>query len=510
MLHVGGAAPEAVRVEEATADALTAAFANAHRARDPVTAWSWGSQYAVIEKVRVHDAPKATGFVINSCRNTLRDCVVRNVGSTPRQHGFYVQGGENTFASCQAEGVGGFSYHNHVAVPALDASGNRYLGCLSVNPGAQHLVADAVASDGTNPDVPEGRFVNRYTEVIGCTFRRTAGASDLSTGVGVSLGAGGGLVSGCVFEDAAQGVYLALSPGRGVTNQTAVGNVFRQLNFPGQRAVGVVAGNHAVVTGNQFIDWEGGTMVRADGACLVSANQFSGSGGTCVSLNGSDATVCNNRAVLTGGDFTGLLAAGMSNVQVHGNQVILSGGASFGSWSPRAFLPRGTVYGNAVTGGGLRLEDVPEGLDVRDNSFPIYYRGDKTNALPLEPASGRLLRLRSSGEVLRGGLAVKLDPSGAARPLGTADRNFLGFVTGDVPTGQEGVFVAGSTPGSVVPRVPTDGAWKAGNVGTPSRTEAGKIHDSGSPQPPDSGSYVLFLDSGTDRGGARVIVLKTY
>ena len=54
-----------------------------------------------------------------------------------------------------------------------------------------------------------------------------------------------------------------------------------------------------------------------------------------------------------------------------------------------------------------------------------------------------------------------------------------------------------------------DGAWTAGNIGVPSGTAAGKIHDSASATPPASGSYVLFLDTGGSAGNARCLLLKT-
>ncbi len=511
LLRIGGAAPEFVAVAEVTATTCTANFANDHRANDAVEVPSLGNQYAIVERVCVHDAGQATGFVVNSCKNIFRDCLVRNVGRRSTQHGFYIQGGYNSFHACQAEGVGGFSYHNHIAVTALDASGNRYLGCLSVNPGAQHLVADSVPSDGANPDVPRGQPMNRYTEVIGCIFRRTAGAKSPSTGVGVAIGTGGALLSNCVFEDAAGVVYLALSSNADAFNQSVVGNVFRPLNDSGSSAIGIVAGNNAVVSGNQFFDWRGkGPMVRADGSCLISDNQFSGSAGVCVALNGDNMVVRGNRATLRGGAFTTVLKADARNVEIAGNQVLLSEGATFGNWNAAANVPTGSIHDNTVTGAGLQLVDVPPGLDFANNSLSIRYKAQDDHVVPLDRASGRLLRVARSASPLAGGRTVRLGDSGQAAHLTLKENTFLGFAIADATESQKGILLAGSAPGSVVPGIQTDGAWKAGDIGIASQRVEGTIHDSGGSTPPASGSYVLFLDSGLAAGRARVMVLRTY
>ena len=55
----------------------------------------------------------------------------------------------------------------------------------------------------------------------------------------------------------------------------------------------------------------------------------------------------------------------------------------------------------------------------------------------------------------------------------------------------------------------TDGAWTVGNVGVPSTTVAGKVHDSGSQVPPSSGGYMIFMDSGGGAATASAMILAT-
>jgi hypothetical protein len=273
----------------------------------------------------------------------------------------------------------------------------------------------------------------------------------------------------------------------------------------------VVAGNSAIVTGNQFVDWSSGSLlVRADGECLVSDNQFTGTGVTCVGLNGNNIMVARNRATLSGGQFTTAMALGMKNVQLHGNQVALSRSATFGGWVPASTVPTGSLTDNVVTGGALFLSDVPAGLDFARNSLAIVGGRADSPSIPLEASSGHLLRLPVGRTSLGAGSAVKVDRAGNAVPLTAGETSFLGFSPANTGDKQSGVFIVGSSPGTIVPGVRTDGPWRAGNLGVPSPTKGGTIHDSGSQTPPSSGSYVMFLDSGTAEGLARVLVLKVY
>lgn len=501
-LTIGGST-ETIQVTSITETTFTATFANAHGSSDSVSGTSNARQYALIEDCIVRDSYKATGFVINSAANTLRRCQVLHVGSSSQQHGFYVQAAQNDFIDCRVEGASGFSYHQHIATAITDASGNRYIGCESINPGSQHLIADGSASDGTNPDVPNTAQLARYTVVANCLFRRTKGAAACS---GVRLD-NGGIIQGCMFDDATGAAATAwvFGASAGTGTLLVTGNVFRVMNT-GNNSVGIIAYATSVIIGNQFINWSGSAAIRVDGACRMQGNQITMTGNTGIRFNAGSAVANDNLIIATGGNAIEINNPSLSLIECRNNVITCSGGAKAFDFQAASFMPTSGMFaGNRWTGGQCNYYDAPAALIWRDNAGSMNFRGNAT-ALTLDAASGRLRAFPKSTNTLTSGLLVKI-ASGALLTILTSDTVFYGVATSTTDATSASAYIVGD-PGSEC-TIAADAAWAAGNIGIASTTSAGKIHDSGLTTAPASGSYVLFLDTGGAAGNARCLIVKT-
>ena len=525
ILRITGTNPETINVTSTTPTTFTATFASAHNATDTINGWSLGAQFGLYDTIYVHDCLSASGFVIASSKNVFRNCRAVNIGTYAKnqnQHGFYLQQGGNKFHSCCVEGAAGFNWHNHVGSGAFaDNSGNEYTNCWSVNPGFQHFLADSATADGTDPSVPSGQPLNRYTQLIGCVFKCTVGANNPANSVGVGIQTGGAIIQGCTFEDTCiNGTWLTLASNSSSVKQTAVGNVFRCLNTSalGSSTRGVSCGNNAIVQGNEFIGFSVSTTYclqvnGATGNCLISGNQFdnssSGGGSIQIAASGMNNIIVSSNVFTQGGSNNSAcinVSTASTGLQIFGNNATLSSGAHF--FRSDASNPTGQIHDNLWTGstGGFRFTDTAALLDVYSNNGIFNFNNTTTNCMALDSKSGHLLRIAPGAGTLTGGLAV--NQAGTANSL-TTDTVFLGFAVCNKDATSGAFLVAGWAPGQIV-EVTTDGAWTAGNVGILSSTAAGKIHDTAATTIPAAGtSYGILLDSGGVAGTARFLVMRT-
>jgi hypothetical protein len=255
-----------------------------------------GYSRAIFEDCEARDAPPTCGFVINAQGSTFRDCRVLRCGDNPKRHGFYIQGGENTFENCRVEQVGGFSFHQYAAVPERAASFNTYDRCVSIDPGFQHFIATTINAGAINPDIPTGMPLDRMVTLIGCTFRRTKNGPLMYGGVGLSVPA---IVQGCTFEDVLGKPGAWLGGGAGLVVNS---NIFRQTNPQATtNQIGIVVSPGALVTGNQFSNWQAGTAIRIDGPSRVQGNTIDLAAGIGVMVNGPNATLKDTTFFVRGG-----------------------------------------------------------------------------------------------------------------------------------------------------------------------------------------------------------------
>ena len=202
LLTIGGTT-ENVLVTAVTPTTFTATFAHDHGASDSVTGISNGLQKVLIERLDIHDNPRATGIVINSAGVTVRDTSITHCGNATQQHGLYIQRGYFVLDNVRCEGVSGYSFHVYPTFARIeDGSGGRIINCESVNPGQQHLIIDTDPqnSDGSNPYLPALLDLNRFTIITNCLFRNTGGYTDPG-GLSFSANAGAVYFDNNVLED---------------------------------------------------------------------------------------------------------------------------------------------------------------------------------------------------------------------------------------------------------------------------------------------------------------------
>lgn len=175
------------------------------------------AQHAVIEDCIIRDMPHATGIIINSSNNTIRNNTIRDVGNTFNRHGIYVQGGYNLIDGNTIERVGGYSLHAWQKVQAIDGSGNVYRANLSVDPGFQHMIVSGLPSNGANPAIPSGLPLTRFVTITGNTFRNTGGRA--AAGINTDVPA---IIEGNTFEDVVKSGAAVIQ-----SNPTALGTIIR-------------------------------------------------------------------------------------------------------------------------------------------------------------------------------------------------------------------------------------------------------------------------------------------
>lgn len=153
-----------------------------------------GRQGNTVRDCYVHDSP-STGIGVASNENKLLHNHIARVGTTPLQHGFYAQGGYNLYDGNLVENASGYSFHAWKKIPNLDASGDRYVNNVSIDPGFQHMIVSGL-NNTSNPAFPNGKPLTRNVTITGNLFRNTGGR--FAAGVVSDVPA---LIDGNTFED---------------------------------------------------------------------------------------------------------------------------------------------------------------------------------------------------------------------------------------------------------------------------------------------------------------------
>lgn len=497
-LSIGGTAEDVI-VTAITETTFTATFANAHNSSDSVTITSYGAQYALIEDCLVRDSFKACGFIVNSSNNTFRRCKAVKTGSTSGQHAFYMQGGHNLYEGCDAEGAGGYSFHGYKQVQSIDGSGDKLIGCTSIQPGFQHAIFNSLASNATNPNVPTTLQLTRYVQVIGCTFRNLNAVQRYGLEVVVPA-----LIANNVFEDVCQAGGFAIKVTSGGAGTLIIGNRIGTVNPASTNGSGILAADQSIIDSNT-IDMTGlNTGISVSGAStVIRGNRVvlpSGGSGNGLNLNANNLTVSDNRIEVNAGNA--ITFGTISGLRMQGNTFACTGSATICNMVPANV--GGDVVNNVFSGSYWRYSSANNGLRIGGNTGQVSQGGQQ--AYDLDAAAGQLAVFTTDGSAMTRGRSVKLS-AGVITVTGTGDTVFAGILASSVGAAVNNMYVV-AQPGAIVP-VEADAAWVAGHYGIPSVTTAGKIHDSGTSAPAVPASYGIFLDAGGSAGVARFMLVKT-
>ena len=449
----------------------------------------------MVDSVTVRDSVAATAFAVNALGCTLCGCRAINVGNNGHQHGYYVQSGLSLFDGCISENAGGYSFHQHTGGNGnVEMSGNRYVNCLSLNPGAYHFVCDTDVSNGQNPLLPKGCLDDRYTLFDSCIFRNTDGR----WGHGYTTAPT--TFADCAFED----VALNLGDGGRLTNST----LRRLLASDSLHLLDV--GNGCLVSGNHL----GNLTVQGIG--LGDDVSFTDNviewvdNNAAIGLNpGNNNVLSGNHLSLQGsGAYSRIFGSLGTDCQIHHNQLAADGANAYHFALSNNQGPC-NYHDNIHRGGAVaRFDGFLPSLSFRDNQMMLSWLGYAAVSLPAN--CGRLLPVQCGTAILTTiGQPAKM-ANGKAVPLAVGDAYFAGVVINWVagqPGTSTGTFLGGQ-PGGVCP-VLIDGPWQVGNVAVVSPSDPMRLHDSGGSVAPASGSYGLLLDSGTAAGMANVLVLRT-
>jgi hypothetical protein len=201
LLTIGGTA-ENVTVTAVTRTTFTAVFANSHDSTDAVTASAQWYTGARIDRLDIHDCPKATGIVVNSTGNCLTNIRMERIGNASTQHGIYVQAGLNFFQDIWIQGISGYSIHQYPNFGGVvDSSGNVYDRIWSIDPATFHVLISGEFVDvagGADPLLPAGIGLSRYTVITNSLFKNTRAIG--TTFASISL-AGPTYFDGNILED---------------------------------------------------------------------------------------------------------------------------------------------------------------------------------------------------------------------------------------------------------------------------------------------------------------------
>ena len=453
-----------------------------------------GYQYAKLTNVVVRDSATATGFIINSNGNILTNCHALDVGNNSSRHGFYQQGGDNLYSGCRGERVGGYSFHMYKTVSNIDASGDKVIGCTSLDPVVGHLVVQGT-TNSSNPDVPAGESLARYTIITSNVFKVTGTPPGVSAPV--ALNAQGVLFTNNVLEDAGGSAAIWVDTNSG-TDCVVQSNIFRKLNSAITNDTLIRLGVRCIAEGNRaFLNAKSvAAFVRLVGVYAKSSNNcFYGAGGY-VQIGANYVESFGDTVILTGSGNAINVSGSLTGAKLRNGHFECTGNTvQLGSVSVTFESCRfvGAVRYDS-TGGTVRFINCVGGISY--GGFLNQNLDERSGILGAYLNDGNAKTYRRL-VTLTGGVLVA---------TGTSDTTFVGIM----PTSTGAVayyFYIVDQPGAVC-KVDTDAAWTAGNYGIVSPTVAGKIHDNGA-SPPASGSYVLFLDTGGSAGVSTVRLVKT-
>lgn len=496
-----GASEEEVIITSLIPDSLIATFANTHAEGEPVWAYSQGFLHALIEDCYVHDS-LCNAYGCNSNGNIFRGCKAKNaISDDAKRHGIYLQGGWNDIINCWFEGWSGYHIHGHKQVPRIDGSGDRFIGCVSINPQFQHLMINTLYNDTApyNPEVPVDGPCTRHYLIEGCVFRNENGY--LCGGVG--LNGVRAIVNGNIFEDVYQSGGGGLVDANNCNGSIITNNMFLATNTPAGslnmyaiRVYNYLTGlGDRTIIANNNINGLGGINVLSSN-CMIQGNIILEA---AITISGENQTVINNIVERTSGNT---LSIGTStDFTIRNNSFKTAGGG----WLLFADLsaPTGIFEDNECNNTYIRWQTgINPGLIFRNNRRLSI--GSGSYAAVLGERSGRLeLYTVGGGAGINHRRLMKL-VANALVECAITDTDFIGVSINNPAAGQPAHII--SDIGAVC-EIDADGAWTAGNYGIISTSAAGKIMDNGASK--GTGSYVLFLDSGGGAGVATCRILKT-
>lgn len=509
-LIIGGPTEE-IRVTSITATTFTATFAGAHASSATMQGYTQGRGYHVFERVHVHDCYQAHGIGVSAGAMVVRDCRIEHVGASSLQHGMYIQGGGCRIENNVIIGSGGYNIHAHKQFVDNDASGDVYVGNISLNPTIAHMVTNRVGATGINGEMPitgTGSSLNRFTTITGNVFRNTGQWQ--SGGIGLK----GPTVAfvGNTLEDICNtdgGGWIDNPDGDG-TQCIIANNVFKwtnpgtnATNYTGVRTLG------GIVEGNYFDvgDADNVVCIRALSGSVIRGNRAvyrSGATGGRFLVVASSNTLVEGNSVETANTGIDLWTLGGTANVIRNNYFRCSAGAasvSLDDWTGVT----ATIAGNRLENYRINYTGDPTGVILSDNDMTgISNAGGYT---PVYADAGLLMPFTLGSGAVTAGALMKVS-SGAIVPTTTSDTVFLGAAasgTGSNPGAI--IFVIGQV-GRVM-RVLCDAAWAAGHYAIVSTTAAGKVTDGGTSAPGSPASYGVFLDTGGAAGIARVLLVKT-
>ncbi len=285
-----------------------------------------GIQDTLIADSWVHDSP-TTGLGVASNGNVIRHNRIERVGVGFLRHGMYIQGGNNLFEGNTILQSSGYSFHSYKQIPNIDGSGDRYIGNLSINPGAGHLVLNGTPNTA-NPAFPIGGPLTRNATISGNTFRNTAGHRS----IGVWANGVPAVISGNTLED------IFVTTGAGWIDATAGGVVSDNiLSTSGVAPDGAVnyamiraTGTQGVIVANNWISNSFfGIGIRASGARhTIQGNMILNTatpGAEALNIQGDMLLVQNNRIESTGGGYTLAIGGALTNLTFSGNYLKRTG-----------------------------------------------------------------------------------------------------------------------------------------------------------------------------------------
>jgi len=292
-----------------------------------------GRQDGLVEDVTVHDSARASGMIINSSGNTLRHNTIRDVGSTSLQHGLYMQGGYNIVEGNTIERVSGWSIHGYKNTIGIDSSGDRYVGNLSLSPGAGHIVVAGSA---------------RYATIVNNVLR-----GGNAEGISVSVSA---LISNNQIEDVGKSGGSLIS----VENDTIVSGNSLEYTTALTATYGIrIGGTRSRVTDNR-----------------INLGSVSG-----IIARGPDNQIAGNIVQCGLASWARCLQIAAPNNEVAGNLVIASNGAiPFKTFDTATGLRFHDNVLRNTTGGWVAYDTAAIGLgQVYENRFDGAWRITSTD-----------------------------------------------------------------------------------------------------------------------------------
>lgn len=442
---VNGGTSEYLTVASTTASTFTCTPINAYSGTTTVNVPSLGFQGNVVKDVWIHDSFSATGVDTGtSCGNTFRSVRVTNVGKSNAQHGFYVHGGKNTFTDCYVEGAYGASWQFQNANTQIDMSGNKMVGCSSVNPASYHIVWNAQANfGGTSPEMNPGDLVGRYLTITGSVFKNTRGMPTNQTPFLIQ--APGFLLDTCTLEDidSANSFWIDLNPNANayVSNCAVRNCLFRTTNPQPQSPTGFIhmgCTDSEVAGCRMYMTGFNSTCIKTDGPNNGIHDNWIYLTGTAngISLTNlaNNCTIVRNHFQVLGGNSCAGIRQGTApqaqNVLIDSN-VFTSTATGTNYWcrfeAAGPSNPTGQISNNYADSNLLSyFRTASQDLIYRNNAGKCGFQGNATESL-LDQACGNLVPYPTAANTITAGLSMKLDANQNLTALATTDTVWWGF-----------------------------------------------------------------------------------